>query len=69
MRHKDGTETAISNSGGLPSMQAACEEGNPGHTVYAYPTDVNNAYSWGCDVVVPPEEKKSGEGAPFPPTN
>ncbi|MGA8746349.1 MAG: IPT/TIG domain-containing protein [Solirubrobacterales bacterium] len=64
---KDGTETAISNSGGLLSMQAACEEGNPGHTVYAYPTDVNNAYSWGCDVVVPPEEKKSGEGASLPP--
>ncbi len=58
----DGTETPISNSGGLPSMQAACEEGNPGQTVYAYPTDVNSAFSWGCNVVVPSEEKRSGEG-------
>ncbi len=64
---QDGSETPISNSGGLPSMQSACEEGNSGHTVYAYPTDVNSAFSWGCNVVVPPEERKSGGGAPSTP--
>ena len=65
---QNGAETTISNSGGSPSMQSACEEGNPGLTVYAFPTDVNSAFSWGCDVAVPPEEKKSSEGGSLPPT-
>ena len=51
-------------------MQSACEEGNPGQTVYAYPTEVDNAFSWGCDVVVPPkEEKKPSEGGTRPQAN
>ena len=62
---RDGTETPISNSGASPSMRSACEEGNPGQTVYAYPTEVNNAFSWGCDVVVPPKEEKPSEGRPL----
>ena len=49
-------------------MRSACDEGNPGETVYAYPTEVDNAFSWGCDVVVPPEEKKSSEGGSSPPS-
>ncbi len=64
---QDGTETAISNSSGSLSMQSACEEGNLGHTVYAYPTEVNSAFSWGCNVVVPPNNfSKSSRKGPAP---
>lgn len=58
---EDGAETPIANSGSAPSMQEACEDSN-GHTVYAYATEANSAYAWGCNVVTPPGKEKAGEG-------
>lgn len=60
----NGTEVPIANTGTgpSPSMSEACELENPGATVYAYPENPNDAFTWGCYKVVPPEENKGGSG-------
>lgn len=65
-----GGETPIADAGFGPSMQEACELANVGHTVYAYPSDANSAFSWGCDAVEPPakapeRESESGKFTPL----
>jgi hypothetical protein len=60
-----GEEELIANTGASPSMAAACEAANPSATVYAYPTDPNSAFSWGCYTIVPPStvtKVEPGEG-------
>jgi DNA-binding beta-propeller fold protein YncE len=56
----DGSETLIANTGAAPSMANACEQANPGVTVYGFASDPNSAFSWGCYKVVPPEESEGG---------
>lgn len=57
-----GTEVLIANTGPAPSMEDACLKEDPGKTVYAYPTDVNSAFAWGCNSVVPPNKGSGSEG-------
>jgi DNA-binding beta-propeller fold protein YncE len=56
-----GVEVPIANAGSAPSMQEACVEANTGHTVYAYPSEINSAFAWGCYTVIPPPEKEKSE--------
>jgi DNA-binding beta-propeller fold protein YncE len=62
----DGAEVLLANTGPAPSLANACEVENPGVTVYAYPSEPNSAFSWGCYVIVPPSEPpraKEGGGS------
>jgi IPT/TIG domain len=43
-----GAAVRIANLGADPSMARACAAEYPLVTSYAYPGDVNSAYSWGC---------------------
>jgi 6-phosphogluconolactonase (cycloisomerase 2 family) len=56
----NGTEALIADTGPAPSMADACQIGKS-ETTYAYAEDPNNAYSWGCHAVAPPEGKGGGE--------
>jgi DNA-binding beta-propeller fold protein YncE len=62
----DGTEVPIANTGPAPSMANACELEDPGVAVYAYPEEPDNAFSWGCNSIVPPEEDLDGGGVREP---
>ena len=48
----NGTEVLLANSGPAPSLANACEVEHPG--TYAFPTDPNSSFSWGCYAIVPP---------------
>ncbi len=52
----NGTEVLIADTGSAPSMADACQSGKS-ETTYAYAEDPNDAYSWGCHSVAPPEGK------------
>jgi DNA-binding beta-propeller fold protein YncE len=58
-----GAETLIANAGPAPSMANACEAANPGVTSFAYPSEVDNAYTWGCSEIEPStiDEEESSE--------
>jgi DNA-binding beta-propeller fold protein YncE len=44
----DQTVVAIADKGPPPSLNNACAVQHPGVEVYAYPSDPNNAFTWGC---------------------
>ena len=43
----------IASAGPAPSMENACQVENPGVAVYAYATEEDDAYTWGCYLVLP----------------
>ncbi len=63
----NGAETLIADTGVAPSMEDACEHEDGGTGFYGYPEDPNNAFSWGCYKVTPPQEATGGGngGGPF----
>ncbi len=48
-----GGLVVIASAGPAPSMDNACQVENPGVSVYAYATEEDNAYTWGCYLVLP----------------
>ena len=50
----NGTEVLLANSGPAPSLANACEVEHPGSTLYAFASDPNSSFSWGCYTIVPP---------------
>jgi hypothetical protein len=48
-----GGLVTIAAAGPAPSMDNACVVENPGVAVYAYPTEEDNAFTWGCYLLLP----------------